>query len=404
MFGQVRTNRSTVLMAGTVIFLVAFVSLAYNHLDTWEPPTDVATDTETSIIGDAHDKPHHDEPAKTEPQQTESNHGAMSKPDHASNASTELGDYYFNYIMKSKVKPTDKKYAPFGAFPMELPGEAKWTSMVGEELCIIDLDNRPFNEPGQIFSEGLMSWDRADEAHGLSLGVLNHWLYAKNHGYKYYYVDITDPFEDRRNSWKKPPILSKILKKHKACIFLDSDAVFHHIDLPFEWLMNYWQLHPDTNSLALAYDPTHKNNMDKFDKVYLNTGFIVLQNNEKTFEILKEWEDCPNEGGKHPDCVDFRKNRPGKPTDQGGFGTYIRYDYPKDIKDLPCTEANGFPESKSGCEGKFIKHLWTGKKDHIKVVIGQQVPGDLLEMFHKQFLDEKPQFFISERDVMAWKD
>jgi hypothetical protein len=41
MFGQVRTNRSTVLMAGTVIFLVAFVSLAYNHLDKWEPPADV---------------------------------------------------------------------------------------------------------------------------------------------------------------------------------------------------------------------------------------------------------------------------------------------------------------------------------------------------------------------------
>jgi hypothetical protein len=181
MFGQVRTNRSTVLMAGTVIFLVAFVSLAYNHLDTWEPPTDVATDTETSIIGDTHDQPHHDDKEKTEPAQPAAPaapHDAMSKPDHASNASTELGDYYFNYIMKAKVSPTDKKYAPFGAFPMELPGAPKWTDLVGEDLCIIDLDNRPFNEPGQIFSEKLMSWDRADETHGLSLGVLNHWLYG----------------------------------------------------------------------------------------------------------------------------------------------------------------------------------------------------------------------------------
>ncbi|KAF5693578.1 galactosyl transferase, partial [Fusarium mundagurra] len=106
MFGQVRTNRSTVLMAGTVIFLVAFVSLAYNHLDKWEPPADVATDTETSIIGDTHDEPHHDEPKKTEPEQPEQ-HGAMSKPDHPSNASTELGDYYFNYIMKARISPAD---------------------------------------------------------------------------------------------------------------------------------------------------------------------------------------------------------------------------------------------------------------------------------------------------------
>lgn len=132
-----------------------------------------ATDTDTPIISDKHD-----EPKKTEPEGTESHHDAMSKPDHPSSASTELGDYYFNYIMKSRVKPTDKKYAPFGAFPMELPGEAKWTDLVGEDLCIIDLDNRPFDEPGQIFSPNLMSWDRADETHGLSLGVLNHWLYG----------------------------------------------------------------------------------------------------------------------------------------------------------------------------------------------------------------------------------
>ena len=35
--------------------------------------------------------------SKTEPEQPE--HGAMSKPDHPSNASTELGAHYFNYIM-----------------------------------------------------------------------------------------------------------------------------------------------------------------------------------------------------------------------------------------------------------------------------------------------------------------
>ncbi|KAF5006213.1 hypothetical protein FDECE_7372 [Fusarium decemcellulare] len=379
MFGQVRTNRSTALMAGTIIFLVAFVGLAYNHLDKWEPPADV-TDTDTPII---------EEPK-----------GPFGKPDGPSNASTELGDYYFKYIMRPSVQPTTPVYSPYGAFPFELPADPKWTETIGEDLCIIDLDNRPFNEPGQIFSPDLMSWDRADEIHGLSLGVLNHWVYSKIHGYKYYYIDITDPFEDRRNSWKKPPILTRLLRKHKACIFLDSDAIFNRLDLPFEWLMNYWQLHPDTNSLALAADPNAKNNQDKFGKVYLNTGFIILQNNEKTFEILKEWEDCPNEGGKHPECTDFRKNRPGKPTDQGGFGTYIRYDYPKDIKELKCTEANGFPESRSGCDGKFVKHLWTGKKDHIKNAIGGQLPGVLLEMFHRQFMDEKKDFYVSERDLM----
>lgn len=231
-------------------------------------------------------------------------------------------------------------------------------------------------------------------------GNLTSYLLAKIHGYKYYYVEIEE-YEDRRNSWKKPPIISQILKKHKACVFLDSDAIFHHLDLPFEWLMNYWQLHPKTNSLALAADPGSDNNKDKFGKVYLNTGFIIAQNNEKTYEIMDAWQNCPEEGGDHPECVEFRKNRPGKPTDQGGFGTYIRYDFPKDIKELPCTEANGFMESKSGCDGIFIKHLWTGKDSWIKVAIGEQVPGRLLPLFHKRFLAEKKDYYITEKELMS---
>lgn len=41
MFGQLRSNRSTALVAGAVVFLIFFVSLAYNHLDNWEPAADV---------------------------------------------------------------------------------------------------------------------------------------------------------------------------------------------------------------------------------------------------------------------------------------------------------------------------------------------------------------------------
>lgn len=194
--------------------------------------------------------------------------------------------------------------------------------------------------------------------------------------------------------------MSKILKDHDACLYLDSDAVFHHLDLPFEWLMNYWDIHKSNNSLALALDPGSDNNKDKFGKVYLNTGFIIAQNNPKTFDIFDSWQACPDEGGVHPDCVDFRTANSGKPTDQGGFGTFIRYDYPEDIKELPCTEANGFPESRSGCDGKFIKHLWTGKHDWLNVMVGQQLPGKYLEIFHAQYLKEKKDFFYTEEQLM----
>ena len=185
------------------------------------------------------------------------------------------------------------------------------------------------------------------------------------------------------------------------CIYLDSDAIFHNLDLPFEWLLNYWQLNPKNNSMALALDPVTDWNYDRHGKINLNTGFIISQNQPTTYKIMKDWERCPDDDTPYPGCQDFRKNTPGQPTDQGGFGSFVRYNWTEDIRDLLCTEANGFPESDSGCKGSFIRHLWTGKDDQIKVDVGQQVPGPYLANFHRQYLKEKPSFYIEEKDLFA---
>lgn len=195
--------------------------------------------------------------------------------------------------------------------------------------------------------------------------------------------------------------MAEILRDHDACLYLDSDAIFNHLDLPFEWLMNYWDIHKSNNSLALATDPDLDKNKDKFGKLFLNTGFIVAQNNPKTFEILKAWESCADDGGIHPECTSFRTNARGMPTDQGGFGTFIRYDYPEDIKELPCVEANGYMESMTGCNGRFIKHVWTAKDTWLNIAVGQQFPGRFLEVFHSQFLKEKDKFYFTEEQLMA---
>jgi hypothetical protein len=222
---------------------------------------------------------------------------------------------------------------------------------------------------------------------------------AKIHGYKYYYVEIEE-FEDRRASWKKPIIIPEILKKHKTCIYIDSDAIFPHLNLPVEWLMNYWSINPEIDSLTLALDPDKPYNEDKFGKAYLNTGFIIAQNTARTFEIMDEWRDCPEEGGRHPECTQFKVGFMSL-TDQAGFGTYIRYDFPENIKELPCSEANGYPESNTTCIGTLVKHLWSGKDTWLKVAVGQQLRGDLLPAFHRRFVQEKGSYWITERDLMA---
>ena len=195
--------------------------------------------------------------------------------------------------------------------------------------------------------------------------------------------------------------MSKILKEHDVCLYLDSDAIFPRLDLPFEWLLNYWQLHPENNSLALAADPDKDWNKDRYGKVYLNTGFIVAQNNPMTYNIFDAWDKCADDGSPYPGCTDFRYNNPGQPTDQGGFGTFVRYNYTHAIRELPCSEANGYPQADSGCNGEFVRHLWTGKWDQIKIDVGEQLPGPFLEAFHEQYRDEMDTFYMTEKDLMT---
>lgn len=321
-------------------------------------------------------------------------------------------------------------YKPHGAYEWTLKEgqEPLWTQPLGKQLCIFDLDNRPFEDDGQIFGQKPLSWtDNPVEMHGLSLGVLQHWLYgmsgtrafsalvswipvranvtitAKIHGYKYYYVR-TGEFEDRRASWKKPVVLGRILKKHQTCVYMDSDAIFNHIDLPLEWLMNYWNIDKTNNSVALAMDPKAEHNRDKQGKLYDNTGFMIVQNRPVTFNMMDDWAVCADDGGKHPDCIEYRTVAFGRPSDQGGFGNFIRYDYKDEVMELPCSEANGFPEDRSECIGTFIKHLWSGKNELMKIAIGQQLPGKFLEIFHRQMLKEKDSFYLTEEHLLsdAW--
>ncbi|KAM0276021.1 hypothetical protein ACHAQH_007191 [Verticillium albo-atrum] len=311
----------------------------------------------------------------------------------------KLQAFFLDHIVKPSVKPTDPVYAPSGAFKWKLPKHIGWPQPLGKDLVILDMDSRPLNKTGEIFGNQTLSWDDAGTIHGPSLGILQHWLYAKIHGYKYHYIQ-TGTFPDRRDSWKKPVIIGRVTSKYKTSVFADSDAIFNHLDLPFEWLLNYWDIKNDTDALALATDPKAKHNQDEKGKLYANTGFIITQNIPVTYDIMKDWSECADVGGKFPNCTDYRDKSGGHPSDQGGFGNYIRYEYNESVKELPCAEANGFPEDKSECKGTFIKHLWTGKHTYIKIAIGSMIPGRFLEIFHKQMLSEKESFYLTEEQIM----
>ena len=300
---------------------------------------------------------------------------------------------------------TDPDYLPWNGFKFSLP-EGKspgWTENLGEDLCIIDMDNRLWDEPGYIWSNESMAWDK-NNPQGQSLGILQHWMYSKIHGYKYYFVHTEEPF-DRRSSWMKPPVVSEILKNHKVCIYADSDAIFHHPEVPMEWLMNYWSVIPGETTVTLAEDPAAFRNTEKYGEYWKNTGFLIMQNTTETHKLMKDWWECPTDK-KYPDCHKHAFANPGKPTDQAGFDLFIYPDpeYKPHINVLKCEEANGYHGYKSDwqkCEGTFIAHPWTGKNSLLNQYVGEQMPGRWLESLHTQFLAEKDSFFIQQSDLLG---
>lgn len=86
--------------------------------------------------------------------------------------------FYLKEVMKPSIGVQDTPLHNFGAFEWKLPEKKLWNKKLGENFCIIDIDNRAFDEEGELWSSKPMSWDKATKVHGLSLGILNHWLYG----------------------------------------------------------------------------------------------------------------------------------------------------------------------------------------------------------------------------------
>jgi len=110
-----------------------------------------------------------------------------------------------------------------------------WTNPLGKKLCIIDVDTRPLNEAGQLMNQDF-NWQTSE---GVSVGMLNHYLYAKIHGYDYKFIHTSQWHNSSRSDvWTKIPALRETLKDYQIVVMLDADAIFRNLHLPYEWLLN----------------------------------------------------------------------------------------------------------------------------------------------------------------------
>jgi hypothetical protein len=186
--------------------------------------------------------------------------------------------------------------------------------------------------------------------------------------------------------------MRKALETHDTVIFLDSDAIFEHIGLPFEWLMGRWNITEET-LLAIAEDPKSDRNSDSQGKVMWNTGFMVGQKTQLTDEFFGRWEDCPT-GERYEGCRAWAYDWAHE---QAALANFIRYDYAdKDnIRVIKCNEGNGMPGPHGGpnCNGVFVRHYWFGKDSTVKELYDRNSE-EMIVALHRHFHDRREEFFL----------
>jgi hypothetical protein len=93
-----------------------------------------------------------------------------------------VGDSAFDKALQTlfshiNVPPTAPEFTTEDGEVHSINNEPIWTKGLGKEMCIIDLDNRQFDEDGQTWGPGPFMWE---EQKNSASGVLNHYLYGKS--------------------------------------------------------------------------------------------------------------------------------------------------------------------------------------------------------------------------------
>ncbi|KAF2755431.1 hypothetical protein EJ05DRAFT_540169 [Pseudovirgaria hyperparasitica] len=264
-----------------------------------------------------------------------------------------------------------------------IPGRPRFKTPLGKRLVILDIDTRPLDEEGELFSSVEWDWKKV---HHLSAGMVSHYMYSIIHGYDY--LNIRSPvYEDRHPAWGKVLMTQHALKEHDIVVFLDSDAILRYPELPMEWLMNYWNIRKQT-PISMSSEPNLDRDKDDKGNPGHNNGFMIVQNIAKTYEIFKNWAECPEET-RYEGCEKWKwkHNR-----EQDAWSNYLRYEYEEDVQVLPCIEANGYPEAtETGCTGTFLRHHWL-HKELTKEVWADNIMEAWAPAMHKYFSDHQKDY------------
>ncbi|KAJ4294909.1 hypothetical protein N0V88_005148 [Collariella sp. IMI 366227] len=305
-----------------------------------------------------------------------------------------------------KLPVTAKHYTDQRGFVFGTSGRVHWTTPLGKDILVVDIDTRKPDGENEIFSEKQMHWDSA-EAKGpglLSISHINHFLYAQIHGYDYRFLHAQE-MEGHWHTWIKPHVLQAMLASYKFVVFIDADAIIQHLEVPLEFLFNRWDVSPQT-SIAMPLDTRQRTaegkNMstDSKNNTVLNSGFIVLQNLPHTQDMMQAWIECTTEK-RYPGCGHWKEKWSHE---QRAFSEYIRYDFNPDgnnIVEIPCNDANGFPglvghfDVIDDCKGEFFRHF-TMDKGVVKTSTADVLMQTITGLIQKNFVKNNASILVEE--------
>lgn len=149
--------------------------------------------------------------------------------------------------------------------------------------------------------------------------------------------------------------------------------------------------------------------LDSHGVPVLNSGFVVNQNNDLTFEMLSAWANCTSEE-RYPGCARWKGEWSHE---QRAFSEYIRRDpefnrTADSIVAISCDDAMAFPgfaedQEKQGnpgisdCNGNFIRHYTFGK-ERVRQDGSMIVMQALMEVVQKNLLKHHNTTFTKEWD------
>jgi hypothetical protein len=275
-----------------------------------------------------------------------------------------------------------------------------WSERLHNEILIVDIDTRVPEGANELWNQSRMNWETLSEGDGgmISASQMNHFLYAQIHGYDYKFFNARE-LVGLHNTWVKPHVLLDLLPGYKFVVFIDADATWQHLEVPLEWMFNRWGITPET-SIAMPLDVRMGEATP--EKLEANTGLIVAQALNYTYELLTAWKDCPDEL-RYPGCGRWREEWAHE---QRAFSQYIRHDFnpnKTNIIEIPCDDAMGFPGiADSGfiadnCTGQFVRHHTIAKgmtKRSTEVAMLQS----MTDLLRKELMENSETYLYKEAE------